>query len=483
MKLFAKVFLITLMFAVVLNTSCKKEEEVIPEPSEVNSFIWQGMHDYYLWTADVKDLSDTKYEDEKVLNTFLNTYTDPEALFESLLYKYQVVDKWSFIVDDSKDIDDWIAGISETMGYDFMLGRIGSSDDVFGFVRYVYKGSPAQKAGMKRGDIFLKVNDTQLTVSNYQTLLFTNKSYKLSFATIANNTITPSTRTVTMNAIEMQEDPICLDTVFVYDNRKIGYLVYNGFTSDFDIKLNNVFGKFKSENISQLIVDLRYNGGGSVNSSIYLASMIYGTDKTKILAKAQYNSMLHSYLVSKYGGSSLNDYLTDKIEQTDDNPETPINTLNMKKVYFLVSDNTASASELLINGLRPLMDVKVIGTNTNGKYTGSTTLKDYDENGNLNPNHKWAMQPIIVKYTNSIGVSDYIDGLDPDIRAEEDFAALLPFGDPNEDLLKVALAHIKGLPVTGMTLKSAKMGLRKVADSQSFKPFANEMFVDPKKFQ
>lgn len=483
MKIFAKALLLSLMISVVLNTSCKKEEEVIPEPSEVNSFIWQGMHDYYLWTADVKDLSDTKYEDEKVLNTFLNTYTDPEALFESLLYKYKVVDKWSFIVDDSKDIDDWIAGISETMGYDFMLGRIGSSDDVFGFVRYVYKGSPAAKAGMKRGDIFLKVNDTQLTVSNYQNLLFTNKSYKLSFATIANNAISPSTRTVTMTAIEMQEDPICLDTVFVYDNKKIGYLVYNGFTSDFDIKLNNVFGKFKSENISQLIVDLRYNGGGSVNSSIYLASMIYGTDKTKILAKAQYNSLLHSYLVGKYGGSSLNDYLTDKIEQTDDDPATPIISLNMKKVYFLVSDNTASASELLINGLRPLMDVKVIGTNTNGKYTGSTTIKDYDDKGNLNPNHKWAMQPIIVKYTNSIGVSDYIDGLDPDIKAEEDFAALLPFGDPNEDLLKVALAHIKGVPVTGMTLKSAKMGLNKVADSHSFKPFANEMFVDPGKFQ
>jgi C-terminal processing protease CtpA/Prc len=472
------------MFSVVLNTSCKKEEEVIPEPSEVNSFIWQGMHDYYLWTADVKDLSDTKYNDEKVLNTFLNTYTDPESLFESLLYKYQLVDKWSFIVDDAKEIDDWIAGISETMGYDFMLYKISStSDDLVGIVRYVYNGSPAQKAGIKRGDAFIKVNETQLTISNYQSLLFTNKTYKLSFANIVNRTVTPSTRTVNMTAVEMQEDPICLDTVFVYDNRKIGYLVYNGFTSDFDIKLNNVFGKFKSENISQLIVDLRYNGGGSVNSSIYLGSMIYGTDKTKIMAKAQYNSMLHSYLVDQYGSSSLNDYFTDKIEQTDKNPATPINTLNMKRVYFLVSDNTASASELLINGLRPLMDVKVIGINTNGKYTGSTTIKDYDESGNVNPNHKWAMQPIIVKYTNSIGVSDYIDGLDPDIRAEEDFAALLPFGDPNEDLLKIALAHIKGLPVTGMTLKSAKMGLKKVADSKSFKRFANEMFVDPGKFQ
>jgi C-terminal processing protease CtpA/Prc len=124
------------------------------------------------------------------------------------------------------------------------------------------------------------------------------------------------------------------------------------------------------------------------------------------------------------------------------------------------------------------MNVKLVGINTNGKYTGSTTIKDWDENGNVNPNHKYAMQPIIVKYSNSSGVSDYVDGLVPDIILEEDVANLLPFGDPNETLLKAVLDDMKGLTVIG-GLKSAQLGFQKVADSQDFKPFGTEMYVNP----
>lgn len=487
-KTLYKSFLPYLMIAIALISGCAKEEEpiipeVIPEATEVNSFIWNGLSDYYLWNSQVAGLTNSKYEKKDSLNAFLNTYTDPQKLFTSLLYKYKEVDKWSFLVDDSKEIDDWIAGISETMGYDFMLGRIGSSNDLFGFVRYVYKGSPAEKAGVKRGDIFLKVNDQQLTVSNYQTLLFATKTYTMAFATISSTTISPNNRVVLMTAVEMQENPINKDTIFIFDNQKIGYLVYNGFNSDFDIQLNDVFKKFKDANIDRLVLDLRYNGGGSVQSSIYLASMIYGTDATKVFAKAKYNTGLQSYLVSEYGLASLSDNFTTYIEKNGNNPVTTINTLNLNKIHIIVSDNTASASEMLINGLKPYMNVTVVGINTNGKYTGSMTVKDWDEKGDVNPNHKWAMQPIVVKYANSQDVSDYINGLAPTIIAEEDFANLLPFGDPNEDLLKVVLADIKGIPVTSMVLKSAKMGLRKVADSRDFKPFANEMYIKPDKFQ
>jgi carboxyl-terminal processing protease len=475
-----------ILIAGILFSGCRKEEdipEVIPQANEVNLFVWNGLHDYYLWNGIVAGLSDTKYENKDSLNFFLNKYTDPQALFTSLLYKYKEIDKWSFLVDNSKTIDNWIAGISETMGYDFMLGRIGTTGDLFGFVRYVYKGSPAEAAGMKRGDVFLKVNDQQLNMSNYQTLLFATITYKLGFATITNNTISPNSRTVTMTAVEMQENPINKDTIFTYNNLKIGYLVYNGFNSDFDIQLNDVIKKFKVANINQMVLDLRYNGGGSVQSSIYLASMLYGTDITKVFAISRYNTGLQSYLENTYGSASLNDNFVTTIEQTAKNPATPINSLNLQKIYIIVSDNTASASELLINGLRPYMNVKVVGINTDGKYTGSMTVKDWDANGNVNTHHSWAMQPIVVKYANSLGVSDFIDGLAPDIKAEEDFASLLPFGDPNEALLSVVLADIKGAPITGMVLKSARMGLIKVADSHDFKPFANEMYINPKKFQ
>lgn len=471
----------------ILFTGCIKEEEpivprVIPQANGVNLFVWSNLSDYYLWNKEVPDLSTTKYGKKDSLNAFLNRYSDPQDLFEDLLYQPGKVDKWSFLVENSQEIDDWINGISETMGFDFRLSYISQgSNNLFGFVRYVYKDSPAERAGIKRGDIFMKVNNTQLTVSNYENLLFSNITYTLSFATFNDGVLTPNNRTETMTAVEMQENPIHKDTIFTFNNQKIGYLVYNGFNADFDIQLNDVIKEFKDANIDQLVLDLRYNGGGSVWSSIYLASMIYGTDESKLFAMTRYNKAVEDAIIRMDGSKALNDYFTDSIGATDDHPGVPINTLNLRKIYFIVSDNTASASELLINGLRAYMDVKVVGDSTVGKYTGSITLKDEDENGRKLSDY--AMQPIVVKFANSQGVSDFVDGLFPDIYAMENHRQLLPLGDPNETLLRMVLNDMQGIEVTSMTRKSARMEMKKIADSRDYKPFNNEMYIDPKKFK
>lgn len=481
-----------LMLIIVL-VNCKKEDVVPPVPvvvvptpvpivikeaTDVNKFIYNGLKDYYLWVDQIPNLNAPKYLIKDSLNAFLNTYTDPNKLFTDLLYQYKTVDKWSFIVDDSQVITDWIQGISETMGFDFMLGRIGTSDNVFGFVRYVYKGSPAEKAGMKRGNFFMQVNDQQLTVTNYQTLLFTKVTYKLTFASVTNNVISLNGKSATMTAVIMQENPIQMDTVLNVSNIKIGYLVYNGFNADFDIQLNDVFKRFKDAGIDKLVIDLRYNGGGSVQTAKYLASMIYGTATTKVFLKSQYNAGLQAYVVSTEGAASLIENFTDKIEKTTTTAETPINTLNMTKLYVITSDNTASASELLINGLKPYLQVFNVGINTAGKYVGSFTIKDWDANGVVNPNHKWAMQPIVVKIANAQDISDYVDGMVPDYNIEEDIVNLLPFGDQNETLLKVVLNSIKGLPLSSVTLKSKELGLKKVFDSQDIRPFSKQMYIN-----
>jgi len=231
---YPKNILLYILLVVFAVSACHKEEQevvpvVVPEANEVNKFIYNGLRDYYLWNNQVTALSNAKYENKDSVNALLNKYTDPQKLFTSLLFKYKEIDKWSFLVDDSKTIDDWISGISKSMGYDFMLGRIGDSNDVFGFVRYVYSGSPAELAGLKRGDIFLTINDQQLSTTNYQKLLFDTETYKMGFATIVNNSIVPSLKTMSMTAIELQENPINKDTIFTIENQKIGYLVYNGF--------------------------------------------------------------------------------------------------------------------------------------------------------------------------------------------------------------------------------------------------------------
>ncbi|MEI6139399.1 MAG: S41 family peptidase [Mariniphaga sp.] len=484
-------FIFTSLVVALLLVNCKKSDPitvklpvvvkptVIPDANAINKFVYNGLKDYYLWVDNVPSLTAQKYSIKDSLNYFLNTYTDPAKLFNGLLYT--TLDKWSFIVDDSQTITDWIQGISETMGFDFKLGYIGSTENLFGFVRYVYKGSPAEKAGMKRGDLFMKIDDTQLTISNYQTLLFTKLTYKISFASITSvnsvSTIALNGNTATMTAIKMQENPILLDTVLNVNNLKVGYLVYNAFNADFDVQLNNVFGKFKSSGIDRLVLDLRYNGGGSVQTAVYLASMIYGTSKTKAFLKRQYNKGLQDYFISTEGASSLSQSFTDSI--TTSTPKAKINTLNLNKLYVITSSNSASASELLINGLEPYLDVVNIGWNTAGKYVASATIRDWDANGVVNPNHKWAMQPIIVKTTNSLGVSDFVNGLVPDIALKEDIANLLPFGDQNETLLKSVISNLKGAALTPVESKSAKIGWVDAFDSQDHKPFAKQMYIAP----
>lgn len=302
---------------------------------------------------------------------------------------------------------------------------------------------------------------------------------------MTDNVLTPTGKTATMTAVQLQEDPIHFSKILTVNGNSIGYLVYNGFTSDFDLQLNTLFQQFKTAGISKLILDLRYNGGGSVQTAIYLASMIYTTNSSKIFAKSVWNSNN-----TENNGS---DSFTDKITTTTST--APINSLNMADIYFIVSSETASASEMLINGLKPYMNVKVVGTNTVGKYVASTTIYDYarDSSGNLIPdgkggyvkvsNHKYAMQPIIAKYANSLGVSDFVNGIAPDITAKEDAGNLLPFGDENETLLKAVLDNIKGLKSQSIGNPSSLANSKAIFGIKDKVRFSRDMYIDPRKLE
>ncbi len=501
-----KIYALTLLSIITLSLfNCRKEAvapvvvdpvvvppvtpPAIPAAAEVNTFVWSAMHDYYFWTDKIPALTNTNYQmlttsspnykrNVDSLNVYLNKFTDPTKLFNGLLYQYNVVDKWSFIVSDYTIIDNWISGISKTMGYDFQLYYLNStSADIYGVVRYVLKGSPADLAGIQRGDIFTKVDGVQLTDANYTANLINKESFTLSFAKITNNVIALTGKTTALVAVQLQEDPVLMSKVLTVNGNKIGYLVYNGFTSDFDLELNGVFQQFKTAGVSKLILDLRYNGGGSVQTAIYLASMIYTTNTAKLFTKSVYNSILTPYITTTYGASFFNSNFTDKINTT------AINTLNLSEVYFIVSKETASASELLINGLKPYMNVKSIGTNTYGKYVASLTLKDYDANNVLVTTHRYAMQPIVAEYANSLGVTEFVTGLVPDITAKEDVGNMLPLGDENETLLKTTLDYIKGLKSQSLPNVSSLANSRSLFSSKDRLQFSRDMYVDPGKFE
>ena len=143
--------------------------------------------------------------------------------------------------------------------------------------------------------------------------------------------------------------------------------MYNGFTANFDDQLNDAFALFKSNNVQHLILDLRYNPGGSVNSAKLLSSMITGQFNGEIFSTEQWNIDNQSRFENSNPESLINRF-TDK----DDN--TPLNSLNLQTVYIIALETSASASELVINCLDPYINVIHIGENTAGKYQASTTL-------------------------------------------------------------------------------------------------------------
>jgi carboxyl-terminal processing protease len=472
-------FIILLFVISLFETSCKKDHTDNGVSLEINKFIWGGLNYYYLWKDQVPNLSDTKFTSQSSLESFLNQYGDDHnGLFEALLYQRNVVDKFSWIVDDYVALANSFQGISKSMGYEYRLAYTDNTKtNLIAFVLYVLKGSPADKAGIKRGDLFEKVNNTQLTVSNYESLLVNSTSYTISFVTIVNHTITPSSQQASLTAVEWQENPVYLDTVYTVKNNKVGYLVYNGFTSDFDVQLNQAFGKFKEASVNKLVLDLRYNPGGSIQTAIYLASMIYSTDATKTFVKYQYNANVTADLTKAGGNSYFSDHFTNQI----DSPQMAINSLGLTDLYVITTDNTASASELIINGLRPYMpNLVTIGTRTVGKNVGSTTVYDMISATEKNPHHKWAMQPIILKISNSANFSDYANGIAPTDSIEEDITNLLPFGNTNEPLLKDALNRIGGTTGQTYSTKSRLMGFIPFVSSKELRPHQGEMYTNKK---
>jgi carboxyl-terminal processing protease len=425
----------TLLLLVVF-VSCREDNDpapVVESPNaKVNTWISENMNFWYYW------------------NTTLPTKTDkslaPDDYFQSLL---NAEDRFSWIEKDYKDLVNSLQGITKESGFEFVLYRESDgSANVIAQILYTKPNSPAAAAGLKRGDVITHINGQQLTTENYRDLIAKFKaSYNVTYKPIlVGEEAFDSPNTISLDAVEYTENPNYYSTVIDLGGRKVGYYVYNFFangvngSSSYDTEMQNIFSNFKSQGITDLVLDLRFNSGGSESSAQSLASFIgKGIDPSKTFARRAYNSKVETEI--KNDPDLGPSFLTTKFQAKAANIGSQ---LSGGRVYVLTSSRTASASELVINALKPFMDVFLIGDVTYGKNVGSISLYDEDDATNT-----WGLQPIVVKVFNSLDQSDYGTGFQPNVLDKDNSLYLYPLGDQREALLAQAIGQITGASSSG----------------------------------
>jgi C-terminal processing protease CtpA/Prc len=473
-----KVFVVALLCAVITFSCFEDRDDNGAFASDINDFVWKGMNFWYLYKANIPDLSDDRFSSNEEYAGFLNQFSSPPDLFESLIYQRETVDKYSVIVEDYIALEQLFEGCAVRSGYEIDFYFVpGSSTDLFGVVRLVLPGSNADIAGLQRGQLFYAVNGEQLNINNFNSL-FSPDSYVIHLASYDDNgtpettddSIIHESETISLTKAPFCENPIFKTNILEVEGEKVGYLMYNGFVADFNNQLNTVFGDFKANNVEHLVLDLRYNPGGSVSTSILLASLVTGQLTGEVHSTEQWNSEIQEFFFNQNPENLIN-----RFPNTFDGG-TPINSLFLDKVYILTTNDSASASEMVINALNPYINVVQIGTTTRGKYQGSITLYDSDDfkREGANPNHTYAMQPLVVKYANASGFTDFDNGLVPDIVLSENPQNYGVLGDESEPLLARALMEIS---ITNAPIPYSELILP-YATSNQFEDFISEMYTD-----
>ena len=436
------------------NTFDKSDESYLKDSTLYYTKLLSLWQDYII-PRNVNDILDsmkvrsiTKNFDkaEDVLDNLVSlTPIDPSS--------NKPIDRFSFIDREGTVSDEIQNAVATSFGmYVFYLQTQEASldnDNAYLYVRMVDVNSPAYAAGVRRGDRILSINgNTKIDYNTQRAQNFAGVNTALNSSSMKVKWRNPQSQDTEKDLISSSYafNPILNSKVFDTNAGKVGYLAFssfvnivnNGALSKMYLDFENIFNSFESSDISSLIVDLRYNGGGAVATAEYLADKI---------APASANGKLkYSYQVNRVLG---NDWGWNK----QDSSFGPVyfskrGNLDVTKVYFLVSSSTASASELLINTLDPYMDVYVIGREkTYGKPVGFFGL----------PMGKKSEVEIYVtsfQMFNANDFGDYFGGLALDKVAYEDY--LKDFGDPEEGLIAEALYHAKnGSFSTGIGTKQA----------------------------
>lgn len=437
--------LFVLICCLSLFNSCTEEKAengriTTDEQYHANIFAGTSLETFYYWNKDISN---------DLLRLNPETNTDPITTVNEIRYHEgdTEIDRWTMLTDDFESFNSSLEGVYTTYGYQpitYLLDE--STGQCVSAVAYVYQNSPAEKAGLKRGDIIYEIDGKPLTVNNYTDLFYSSQiTLSLAAYDATINTIVPTEQTVTMQAVEMYENPIlCYKTIDLDNGNKIGYLAYSSFDLNSIPELIEICKDFKAKGVKKLVLDLRYNGGGYVITENVLASMFAPqdvVDSKAIFEKEDYNELL-----TASGWSSVTRFTTTfNYESVGLNVSTEGANIGLEHIYALIGPNTASASEALIGGLMPYMSITLIGEQSHGKYcTGiplsSKELYDMMEEATPTAIKNWGIYVMIGIYMNSKNETPCMpNGLTPDIEAIDDPMQPVQLGDENEILLRAAL--------------------------------------------
>lgn len=465
-----KIFYCTFLLIISVFVACRKHKVNPTGPDAEGSTVDKIKDSVYLYTKETYYWQDALpgYADFQPRQMTGNT--DQDAL------SYEVDRLSQYAINPTTRLPyEYVANSGGEAKYSFIDGgetgtELGGTKADFGFaitgisatdlrVRYVYPGSPAGSAGLHRGEQIITVNNR----SNLNTSVSSDYDFLINALAASPINLTlkradNSTYSVTLASTAYTVNPVLLYKTFdLGSGKKVGYLVFNTFTSpdNATAKLDAAFNQFVSDGITDLVVDLRYNGGGYVSTSEYLANLIVPTSKNNTL---MYNSYFNAILTNGQEKLLANQYFrgTDNKLYTYADIDYTVagnavkfakkGTLNINRVFFIVSGSTASASELAINNLRSQMDVKLIGRTTYGKPVGFFAI-------NIN---KYQLYTPQFETKNSAGQGGYYTGMAPgstDYPGTSDADDLTKdFGDPQEGLLKHALNYVS-LGTYGENLK------------------------------
>ncbi|MGE0076891.1 MAG: S41 family peptidase [Bacteroidales bacterium] len=397
------VFFLMLSTALISLSSCDDDDN--NSSVNINKEVLNIMESYYLW-----------YDQMPVVDP--NNYSDPIELINAL--RVNPPDKWSYATTRTEFEAYYNQGAY--VGFGFGSGFNTDGDLIISFV---FKNSPLTEKNIDRGWQIISIDGETPTTDNYSSLIGASEagiSKTFVFKSPAGNTYE-----YTFTKAEISMNTVLMDSVYTFGATKVGYFVLESFIEKTKDELTAVFADFKSKGINELIVDLRYNGGGQVDVSNYLANLIGGSIAYEKIYAIVYHNDKHE---------DLNDYYLFDSET---------NSLLINKVTFITTEGTASASELVINGLKPFMDVTLVGEKTHGKPVGMYAFAD--------PSIDWVIVPICFSMRNANNEGDYYDGIPVNIAASDDVT--LPFGDVNEASFNAALNYI-GVSLKGTQTKSIK---------------------------